>query len=376
MFRDIVFYLLALLIPIYFLMVVIGNYTRGRGISNLSNKSNLPSINVVGYSLASAYPSYAPKGFGGDSMQALPDIKLNPWFVTGFADAESSFTMSVFKSKTAAIGWTIEPCFIITLHIKDIELLNKIQLFFGVGSVSTTGNKFARYRVRSRQDLKVIIAHFEKYPLQTSKFINFMSFCKILEHMNNKLHATVPGFLKLLSLINRLNNPLSESLLENLAPLGKIPNVDLELSSVESLNIKDKLDPWWISGFATGESSFTFFTRKRVNAAGNIVKDYTLIFEIGQKSENFYLLNLIVSSMGFGKVYTEKRGISKFRLVPRDQIFKDLVPFFEKYPLEGNKALQYSVWIKIVDALYKNPRSAHRENKVETLIKELSSLNK
>jgi len=44
-----------------------------------------------------------------------------------------------------------------------------------------------------------------------------------------------------------------------------------------------------------------------------------------------------------GKVYTEKRGISKFRLVPRDQILKDLVPFFEKYPLEGNKALQYSV---------------------------------
>lgn len=52
------------------------------------------------------------------------------------------------------------------------------------------------------------------------------------------------------------------------------------------------------------------------------------------------------------------------------------MPFFEKYPLEGNKALQYSVWIKIVDALHKNPRSAHRENKVETLIKELSSLNK
>ena len=80
--------------------------------------------------------------------------------------------------------------------------------------------------------------------------------------------------------------------------------------------------------------------------------------------------------MGFGKVYTEKRGISKFRLVPRDQILNDLVPFFEKYPLEGNKALQYSVWIKIVDALHKNPRSAHRENKVVTLIKELSSLNK
>lgn len=284
--------------------------------------------------------------------------------------------MSVFKSKTAATGWTIEPCFIITLHKKDIELLKKIQLFFGVGSVSTIGDKTARYRVRSRAELKVIIAHFEEYPLQTTKFIGFVCFCKILEHMNKKLHTNVEGFLKLLSLINKLNNPLSESLLEKLAPLGKIPNEDLEISSVESLNIKDKLDPWWISGFATGESSFTFFTRKRENAAGNIVKDYTLAFEIGQKSDSLYVLNLIVNTMGYGKVYTEPRGVSKFRLVPRDQILKDLVPFFDKYPLEGNKALQYSVWIQIVNALHKNPRSAHRENKVEALIKELSNLNK
>ena len=59
--------------------------------------------------------------------------------------------------------------------------------------------------------------------------------------------------------------------------------------------------------------------------------------------------------MGFGKIYTERRGISKFRLVPRDQILSGLVPFFfDKYPLEGNKALQYSVWIQIVNALHKN----------------------
>lgn len=237
----------------------------------------------------------------------------------------------MFKSKTGAAGWTIEPCFIITSlrpHKKDIELLKKIQLFFGVGSVSTIGSKTARYRVRSRQDLKILISHFEKYPLQTTKFINFMCFFLILEDMNKKLHTNVEGLLKLLSLINKFNNPLSESLLEKLAPLGQIPNVDLEISSVDSLNIKDKLYPWWISGFATGESSFTLFTRKRENDGGNIIKDYTLAFEIGQKSGNLYVLNLIANTMGYGKVYTETRGISKFRLVPRDQIWKDLVPFF------------------------------------------------
>lgn len=287
----------------------------------------------------------------------------------GLNRSESSFTMSVFKSKTAAIGWTIEPCFIITLHKKDIELLKKIQLFFGVGSVSTVGGKFARYRVRSRQDLKRIILHFERFPLQTTKIINFASFCKILEYLNNKLHTNVDGFLKLLSLINNLNNPLSDSLLEKLAPLGKIPKVDLELYSAESLNLNNRLNPWWISGgvAATGEGSFSYFTRKRENAAGNAVKDYTLAFDIGQKSDNLYVLNLIVNTLGMGKVYTETREISKFRLVPREQILNDLVPFLDKYPLEGNKALQYSIWIQIVKTLHENPRSAHRENKVEAL---------
>lgn len=323
------------------------------GISNLNRESN-----------------------SSDVYYENPEKKLNPWFVTGFADAESSFTMSVFKSKTAAIGWTVEPCFIISLHQKELELLKKIRDFFGVGSVDTAGRKVARYRVRSRQDLKTIVLHFERYPLQTTKVINFASFCKILELMNNKLHTNVEGFLKLLSLINKLNNPLSESLLEKVAPLGEIPNVDLEIYSVESLNLKDKLNPWWISGFATGEGSFTIFTRKRVNAAGNIVKDYTLAFEIGQKSDSLDVLNLIVNTFGWGKVYTETRGISKFRLVLRDIILNDLVPFFDKYPLEGNKALQYSIWIKIVKTLHKNPRSDFRENKVEALIKELSNLNK
>lgn len=328
--------------------LVIDNYVRDSGISN-PNNSNIPGVNVA-----------------GDLEN--PGIKLNPWFVTGFADAESSFSMSVFKSKTAAIGWTVEPCFIITLHKKDLDLLKKIKLFFGVGSVSTTGSKTARYRVRSRQDLKIIITHFEKYPLQTTKYVNFRSFCQILEHLNQKLHTNIEGFLKLLSLINKLNNPLSESLLEKLAHLGKIPNVDLEISSAESLNIKDKLDPWWISGFATGEGSFTFSSRKWENGAGNIIKYYTLAFEIGQKSDNLHVLNLIVNTMGYGKTYTEtKRGISKFRLFSRDHFWNDLVPFFDKYPLEGNKALQYSVWIKIVNTIHKNPRSAHRENKVEAL---------
>ena len=131
--------------------------------------------------------------------------------------------MSILKSKTAAIGWTIEPCFIITLHVKDLELLKAIHGFFKVGSVSIVNGKFAQYRVRNRQELPVIIDHFNKYPLHTSKMINFAYFCEILDLMGSKIHTKVNGFLKLISLINKLNKPIKNSVLDKLAYLGVCP---------------------------------------------------------------------------------------------------------------------------------------------------------
>ena len=218
---------------------------------------------------------------------------LNPWWVTGFVDAEGSFSMSKIKSKTAAIGWTIEPCFIITLHVRDLELLYYIKNFFSVGLVSIVGT-YARYRVRSRSELKIIIAHFNKYPLQTTKVVNFLYFCEILNLINNKVHTNISGFLKLASLINKLNKPLSESLLTKLVELGPLPKVEFESSSNSPyfpppppehplfpsplsrrgekgygrggggnsfITEVKTLNPWWLSGFATGEGSFTYFTR-------------------------------------------------------------------------------------------------------------------
>jgi len=154
--------------------------------------------------------------------------------------------MSILKSKTSAIGLSIEPCFIITLHVRDLNLLKAIQEYFKVGSVSVVG-KDARYRVRSRTDLKVIIDHFNQYPLQTSKAINFAHFCFILNIMNSYTRAKgldTTGFLKLVALINRLNNPISKSTLDKISHLGPIPEVDAEIEIVDTKITKS--NPDWI----------------------------------------------------------------------------------------------------------------------------------
>jgi hypothetical protein len=59
-----------------------------------------------------------------------PDSELDPFWVTGFCDAESSFSMFITKSYTSKIGYTVSPCFTITLHIRDLAILKSIQAFF------------------------------------------------------------------------------------------------------------------------------------------------------------------------------------------------------------------------------------------------------
>ena len=66
--------------------------------------------------------------------------------------------------------------FEINLHIKDINILYKIQSFFGVGSVTTRKNKnICVYRVTKINELiEVIVNHFSKYPLLTNKYSDFI----------------------------------------------------------------------------------------------------------------------------------------------------------------------------------------------------------
>lgn len=65
--------------------------------------------------------------------QASNLSSLNPWFVTGFCDAESCFTIRITKSKTHLMGWQVQPCFSIGLEQRDLALLKKYNRFLVLG---------------------------------------------------------------------------------------------------------------------------------------------------------------------------------------------------------------------------------------------------
>ena len=111
--------------------------------------SILPSINFIRWYSTSGsvcnvnnknenffiYPSPLP---GLTSTRWLGTEKpLNPWFITGLFDAESSFVVVILKNSRYKTGWSITARVQLKMHEKDRNLINQIQEFFGgVGNIS------------------------------------------------------------------------------------------------------------------------------------------------------------------------------------------------------------------------------------------------
>ena len=106
---------------------------------------------------------------------------MNPWFVTGFWDAEGCFNIITYRNNKMKIGWLVAPRFSIILHERDKPLLEQIKNFFGVGCIIKSGSKSIQFQVVSVKDFRVIIDHFDKYPLITEKCSNFKLFKKLFQ---------------------------------------------------------------------------------------------------------------------------------------------------------------------------------------------------
>jgi len=72
------------------------------------------------------------------------------------------------------------------------------------------------------------------------------------------------------------------------------------------------------------------------------MKDYSLVFEVSQRTQDLHILNLINAYFKMGNVYTDTKGISRYRFRIKNQNINILIPHFNNYPLIGYKALQYS----------------------------------
>ena len=285
---------------------------------------------------------------------------LDPWFITGFIDAEGCFSIRVRKSKKTLIGWNVEAVFSINLHSRDLPLLKVIKAYFGGIGRITEGKNNCGYFVSSIEQLTtVIIPHFVKYPLITQKLADFLLFRSVVNIVNTKEHLTMKGLQKIVSLKASINLGLNDELkaafpdtvpaVRYLAESTKIlakakSSVNYEIPLTTPGSSKLMKVGQWMAGFVSGDGCFSVTENKSSS------KVYVrLVFNISQHSRDSSLISSFVDffSCGVYRSTSANRTTVYFECLSFSDNYEKIMPFFREFNIIGAKSKDFYDWCKV-----------------------------
>ena len=301
--------------------------------------------------------------YTSSAASQLQELVTNPWFLTGFADGESCFSININRDNKRLLGWSVQANFSLVLHKKDVRILYSIKKYFGVGNVFSRKDDICVYLVQSVKDLAVIINHFDKYPLITKKQADYLLFKMAVSLINNKEHLKEEGLLKIIAIKSSLNRGLSlnlEAAFTNIIPYPR--------PSVFDYNIKD---PNWLAGFISAEGCFLINIRSKSKMkTGYFVE---LGFNITQHSRDKELIKSIVKYLECGNVYNNENKV-EFKITKFADLAEKLIPFLNKYPIQGVKLLDFQDFFKVVKLI--KDKSHLTEKGLNQIIKIKAGINR
>jgi len=202
------------------------------------------------------------------------------------------------------------------------------------------------YKVTSAKDLDFVINHFDKYPLITFKLADYLLFKQVVGMIQLKEHLTNDGVEKIVGIKASINKGLSEELkaaFPNLIPV-KRPLV----SPLSALSAKNIFDPYWLAGFTSGEGCFILNLFK--SSAYKTGFKVQLRFQITQHSRDEALFRSFVEYFECGNVYF-REGAVDFIVQKSSDLDRKIIPFFNKYPIVGDKSLNFKDFFKVVELI-------------------------
>ena len=155
----------------------------------------------------------------------------------------------------------------------------------GVGKIYKLGKDSIRYQVETPKDLKVVIDHFDKFPLITQKRADFDLFKQVVDLINHKKHLTQEGLQQIVNIRASINNGTS---LKEAFP----DTIPVQRSLITDQEIQD---PNWLVGFTSGEGCFRIGFYKSKTRLGETVK---LAFGLTQHIRDRALLKSLVKYFG------------------------------------------------------------------------------
>ena len=119
-------------------------------------------------------------------------------YLSGYADGEGCFCVSINKSGRHRFGWEIRPSFSVSQNNDRSQVLEMFKQHFDCGTIRPDrSDRTLKYEVRSVNELvERVIPHFEANPLLSSRQREFELFAQICRMMYRDEHRTREGFKK------------------------------------------------------------------------------------------------------------------------------------------------------------------------------------
>lgn len=292
---------------------------------------------------------------------------LDPFFITGFTEADGCFYISIQSCSITKLGLRFIPTFYITQDIESEHVLynihNTLSLSYQISSfnfVRRKSDNTSTYTVRGVKSCKNLIQHFMKYPLQGEKRKNLLIFNFVLDLLDNNLVSEsirAENYVKIINLIFMMNNQgktrprTKNELFGLLSAKLNISWEKIDLISRQSINIPDIsesntliLNPWYVTGLIDGDGSFnlSFEIKPRLRIKTN--------FTLGMLNESKSILLNLLKFFSCGKIYTVSGKYSRYQVENIEQIEKNIIPHFKKYPLESNKKNHFLIWTQTLNS--------------------------
>lgn len=261
------------------------------------------------------------------------DTCVHPWWITGITDGEGNFSINVnSKSNKITASYKVSQ----KTHSKWMLIL--VQKYFGCGNVvlDNKGNEAHKFVVSKTEDLlNIIIPHFDKYNLVTSKYLDYLDWKKAILLFKNQ---------------SRLKN--KDQIVKLKEGMNKGRSFDSRWSRFN--NIIPEIQPMWLQAFIDAEGSFQFNMSQTVNRKKPCrVANPTL--EIGQNSHDVLVLAAIKRYFGLGCIKPsyditsleqakKSRSLSRYVLTNSTKV----IELVDRYPMFTRKKLDYEDWKELV----------------------------
>ena len=287
------------------------------------------------------------------------DEEFYKWFV-GLADGESNFTIVLQKDKYGNIkGASFR--IIIELHLDDIDALKYIKSRLGIGNnIAVYGNS-CKFVVLHRKEVNKLIYIFDKYNLNTTKYLDYLDFKKAF-HLYNENDSI--DKITLMDQILNLKNGMNKN------------RIDFNFPSSHKIIISDS----WLLGLIEGEGSF-YLDRTKLQPVFMVILtkvQYPVIEKINEylinnlgfdKYSKFKLQNSSAIALVENKERDNSKPLVRLVISNTNILMNYLVPYLENLIFITKKGKDFRYFKIICRAIY---NGAHRQENIKYLILKLS----